>query len=246
MRDVFYINAIQENNEVVYYGMKLKEFIKYAPVELNKLLLLKAEYYGRCFRSKTKFEIVDQEEINDFLNEDVHSYGDFSWVDFNSVENIEKLEPMEIAELLYLGHMFKPITSPFFDKIENRYAYLAHDDGWYCKLYCKEYSDFKEIIANKIIDMVSTSKRKNIYPLSEELKAKLISIAENGLLIDFSNISKFNNTIQIPIYCIGKIFNMDEMYNNLERYLACSKYSARLTHKNKKWVIDCVIEKQIF
>jgi hypothetical protein len=32
-------------------------------------------------------------------------------------ENVEQLEPLEIAELLYLGHMFKPVHSPFFDKI---------------------------------------------------------------------------------------------------------------------------------
>ncbi len=139
--------------------------------------------------------------------------------------------------------MFKPIESPFFDKIQNRYAYLAHDDGWFCRLYCKEYSDFQEIIANKIIDMVSTSKRKKIYPLLEDLKEKLITLAENGLLIDFSNILKAKNSIEIPIYCIGKFVNMDDMYNDLKRLINSSKYSARLVHKNKQWVLEYVIEK---
>ena len=243
LRDIFYINAFPENNEIVYYGMQLNEFIKYAPVELSQLLLLEAEYFGTGFRSKTKFEVVTKEEMNDFLKEDVYSYGNFCWVDFNQRENVENLEPFEIAELLYLGHMFKPVKSPFFDKIQNRYAYLAHDDGWFCRLYCNQYSDFQEIIANKLIHRVSTSKKRKVYPLSEEIKEKLMRIAEGGLLIDFSNTLKYSNAIEIPIYRIGKFLDMDHMYNDLERHINHSNYSARLVHRNKKWTIDFIIEK---
>jgi hypothetical protein len=243
LRDVFYINAFPDTNEVIYYGMQLCEFIKYAPVELNQLLLLAAEYYGTGFRSKSKFEIVEKDEMSEFLSEDIYGYGDFCWVDFNHRGNVENLEPLEIAELLYLGHMFKPIKSPFFDKIQNRYAYLAHDDGWFCRLYCRQYSDFQEIMANKVIDMASTTKRKKIYPLSEDLKEKLMNMAKDGLLIDFSNILKVNNTIEIPIYCIGKFLNMDDMYNDLKRHIHRSKFSARLVHKNKKWIIDYIVKK---
>lgn len=237
LRDVFYINAFPENNELVYYGMQLNEFIKYAPVEINKLLILEGEYYGRGFRSKTKLEVVENDEMDEFLGEDVYSYGDFSWVDFDERDNVENLEPQELAELLYLGHMFKPIKSPFFDKIQNRYAYLAHDDGWFCRLYCREYSDFKEIICNKIIDTVSTSKRRKIYPFSEELKEELLNLAKDGLLIDFNNFLKLERSIEIPIYTIGKFLDMDEMYNDLQRHTSRAKYSAYLVHKNKKWVI---------
>ena len=237
LRDVFYINAFPENNELVYYGMQLNEFIKYAPVEINKLLILEGEYYGRGFRSKTKLEVVENDEMDEFLGEDVYSYGDFSWVDFDKRDNVENLEPQELAELLYLGHMFKPIKSPFFDKIQNRYAYLAHDDGWFCRLYCREYSDFKEIICNKIIDTVSTSKRRKIYPFSEEVKEELLNLAKDGLLIDFNNFLKLERSIEIPIYTIGKFLDMDEMYNDLQRHTSRAKYSAYLVHKNKKWVI---------
>lgn len=237
LRDVFYINAFPENNELVYYGMQLNEFIKYAPVEINKLLILEGEYYGRGFRSKTKLEVVENDEMDEFLGEDVYSYGDFSWVDFDERDNVENLEPQELAELLYLGHMFKPIKSPFFDKIQNRYAYLAHDDGWFCRLYCREYSDFKEIICNKIIDTVSTSKRRKIYPFSEEVKEELLNLAKDGLLIDFNNFLKLERSIEIPIYTIGKFLDMDEMYNDLQRHTSRAKYSAYLVHKNKKWVI---------
>lgn len=243
LRDIFYINAYPENNEVIYYGMQLNEFIKHSPVELNQLLLLQAQYFGTGFRSATNFEIVEKEDMVDFLNEDIYGYGNFCWVDFDKRGNVENLEPFEIAELLYLGHMLKPVTSPFFQKFQNRYAYLAHDDGWFCRLYCKEYSDFQQVIASKIVDNVSTSKRKRIYPISEELKESLLDLSKDGLLIDFSNVIRSNNWIEVPIYQIGKFIDMDDMYNDLQRHISRSKYSARLIHKNKQWNIDYIIQK---
>lgn len=243
LRDVFYINAFPENNELVYYGMQLNEFIKYAPVEINKLLILEGEYFGRGFRSKTKLQVVEKVEMEEFLSEDIYGYGDFAWVDFENRDKLEKLEPIELSELLYLGHMFKPINSPFFDKIQNRYAYLAHDDGWFCRLYFKKYSDFQEIICNKIIDAVSTSKRRKIYPFSNELKEELLDLAKDGLLIDFNNFIKYEKSIEIPIYTIGKFLDMDKMYNNLQENISRAKYSAYLVHKNKKWAIDYISKK---
>ena len=240
LRDVFYINAFPENKEIVYYGMQLNEFLKCTPVEINKLLILEGEYFGRGFRSKTKLQVVENDEMEEFLGEDIYSYGNFAWVDFEDRDNLEKLEPIEIAELLYLGHMFKPINSPFFEKIQNRYAYLAHDDGWFCRLYCKEYSDFQEIICNKIINTVSTSKRRKIYPFSKEVKEELLNLSKDGLLIDFNNFIKYEKSIEVPIYTIGKFLDMDEMYNNLQANISRAKYSAYLVHKNKKWVIDYI------
>lgn len=243
MRDVFYINAFPENKEIVYYGMQLNEFLKCTPAEVNKLLILEGEYFGRGFSSKTKLQVVEDDEMEEFLCEDIYSYGDFAWVDFDDRDNLENLEPIEIAKLLYLGHMFKPIDTPFIDKIQNRYAYLAHDDGWFCRLYSREYSDIQEIICNKIINTVSTSKRRKIYPFSKEVKEELLNLSKDGLLIDFNNFLKYERSIEVPIYTIGKFLDMDEMYNDLQAHISRAKYSAYLVHKNKKWVIDYISEK---
>lgn len=134
--------------------------------------------------------------------------------------------------------MFNPINSPFFHNVDNKYAYLAHDDGWFCRLYCKNMNDFKEILSNKVIKMVSTSKRREIYPMSDDVKEQLFNLCSDGLLIDFSYIYKDERQIQIRIFTIGEFLNMDEMYNGLERHKYNSKYSAWLIHKNKKWRIE--------
>lgn len=222
--------------------MAFSEFVKHSPTVINKLLMIKGHYMNTTIRSNTGFEIVDETFIDDLLKEDIYNYGSFCWVDYDIQENIENFSPAEIAELLYLGHMFKPLKSPFFDIIQNKYAYLAHDDGWLCRLYCKTFSDFGDLISNKVVDMVSHS-RKTIYPFSHELKEDLLKFAEDGLLIDFSHILKTNREIEIPIYCIGKFIDMDEMYNNLSRHINRASYSAKLVHKNKHWIINYVVKK---
>jgi hypothetical protein len=240
LRDVFYINAFQDNNEIVYYGLEFKEFIKFIPVELDNILFLKSEHYGAGYRVKYNFETIQKDELKEFTNEDIYGYGDFCWVDFDKVESINGFEPSEVAELLYLGHMFLPVNSPFFEKIQNRYVYLAHDDGWFCRLYCRNFNDFGEVIANKVVSMVSTSKRRKIYSVQDELKSQLLSLAESGLLIDFSNVLRCERSIEIPIYTIGKFIDMDAMYNDLRRHIGRARYSAKLVHKNKEWTIDYV------
>lgn len=237
LRDVFYINAFKENNEIVYYGLEFKEFTKFIPADIDNILLIKSQYYGPGYRAEYNFETVNKEEMQEFLKEDIYGYGDFCWVDFDKLESIGNLEPSQVAEILYLGHMFLPVKSPFFEKLQNKYAYLAHDDGWFCRLYCRNFNDFGEIIANKIISMASTSKRRKIYTICDELKLQLLSLADNGLLIDFSNILWCERSIEIPIYTIGKFINMDAMYNDLKRHIGCANYSAKLVHKNKSWAI---------
>lgn len=242
LRDVFYINAFPENNEFVYYGMEFKEFYKFVPNRMNSILLLKSEYFGSRYSRSCNMAMVEGEEIEELLQENIYSYGDFCWVDYVDADGVDYLQPQKIAELLYLGHMFSPLESPFFEYIRNSYVYLAHDDGWFCRLYCRNYNDFSEIIANKIIDSVTSSRRK-IYPMSEELKQQLLSLASDGLLIDFNNLLKCGKSIEIPIYQIGKFLDMDSMYNDIKMHIARSKYSAKLVHCNKSWKIDYIVRK---
>lgn len=243
LRDVFYINSFPQNNELVYYGLEFKEFIKFIPTELDNILLLKSGYYGTEYSSKYNFETIKKEEMQEFVKENIDGYGDFCWIDFDSLDNVDSLKSEEVAELLYLGHMFSPVKSPFFEKLQNRYAYLAHDDGWFCRLYCRNFNDFGEVIANKVVSMTSTSKRRKIYTMNDKLKSQLLSMAEDGLLIDFNNILRYERSIEIPIYKIGMFINMDDMYNDLKRHIERARYSAKLVHKNKGWTIEYVQER---
>ncbi len=246
LRDVFYVKAYPEDNVIEYYGMEMEEFMRCSPIKPDKLLFLEARYSWADFHQHTGMEILEGDKINGLLQDDIYGYGDFCWVDYDKTEHLNALSPQEIAELLYLGHMFRPLDRPFFERIQNRYAYLAHDDGWFCRLYLKQFDDLKELIANKVVGMASTSKRRKIYPFPDALKERLAQLAQNGLLIDFGHMNRYKSVLEIHIYTIGEHSDMDSMYNNLQRHISRAAFSACLVHKRKQWAMEHIHERPDF
>lgn len=133
-RNIIYLNYSSQEQCLYSLGVEFKEFINAIETPIN-ILLLEHQYFGEDFHYGSNFEFVQKDNLQDLLKENVYSYGDFCWVDFDQVQSLDSLSPDDVAELLYLGHMMKPLKSPIFPKLNNRYAYLAHDDGWYNKIF---------------------------------------------------------------------------------------------------------------
>lgn len=139
---IIYINSDIQNHEFIYTGIVFSEFIAYIENPIQNLLLLKANYLKENIVHN--FEIVEGlAAINRFANEDIYDYGDFCFVDFED-GTLDNLSSQQIAELLYLAHMFTPLKSPYFESLHNRFAYLAHDDGFFGKIYCRKRDKLKQ------------------------------------------------------------------------------------------------------
>lgn len=95
-------------------------------------------------------------------------------------------------------------------------------------------SSIREVISNKIIESVTTNKKRRIYPIDNEVKDKLFELVQKGLLIDFSNIYRDDKVININFYVIGEYHNMDEMYNNLERNKSRASISGGIEQKIRR------------
>ena len=240
IRDVFYIDANFKENYFIYYGMEFREFIRFSPIGLENILVTDGNYITNNFNRSWLLETANgKEEIFELSKEDIYGLGNFHWIDYNNEVDLDNCTPNEMAEVLYLSHFGKPLKSPFFNRINNSFVYLAHDDGWFCKLYCRNMSVFKDTIANKIIDCFSTNKRRKIYPMAEDIKNEIFELTKKGLLIDFSsiNINRNNKYISLNYYTVGHYGDMDEMYNNLERNKHRADIKGTIEHKNKTWRI---------
>lgn len=102
--------------------------------------------------------LVFYENILELCKEDIYGLGNFHWIDYNDETALNNCSSQEKTEVLYLSHFGNPLKSPFFHKLNNKFFYLDHDDGWVCKLFCKNMLVFGYIIANKIIDGFATKK----------------------------------------------------------------------------------------
>lgn len=210
-RTKIYVKASLETSEVVYTGIEFAEFIRYLPAPIENLMLLKGSFWGN--RVEHHFELFEgQDSVSKLAKENIYSCGDFCFVDYSSVNAMSRLSEQQIAELLYMAHIGKPLTAPFFEQLQNRFAYLAHDDGWYCKLYCRDLNDFSSVLCGKIAKSIHMPLPLAIKNAQEQLLQKAVE----GFLVDLDEVSHEKQGIGIKMYTIGPYEDMDKVLNGIQ------------------------------
>ena len=233
IRKKVYVRIIPESNEITFSGIEFTEFIRYIPYPLNNLLLLKGDGFGN--RRVYNFELFEgQECVLSLSKEHVHDYGDFSFVDYSTSNAVNELSKEQVAELLYLGHMHSPLKSPFLEVLKNKFVYLAHDDGWYCKLYCQNINDFITVLLRKI---ASNFPVKNICEISDCVTERILIQARDGLLIDLDEVVSDNGSATLMLYSIGEFVDMDAIFNDVGRIKCNAARVTRLCYYKEIWLL---------
>ena len=222
-----YAKLSPERNEAVFSGIKFADFIKYVPIQIQNILLPKPLYIGE--RYVHCFELLEGIDNITRLNfQNIYNYGNFCFLDYKDPSTINLITDEQIAELLYLAHMFKPLISPFFDILQNNYVYLSHDDGWYCKIYCREIDALNSILFNKLTNCINRISCNRILFLPNILIEKITELSSRGLLIELNMSMKKNKTVSIMLYEVGEHESMDYLINNLGNLYSKPLYNIRL------------------
>lgn len=231
-RTKLYVKITPRKSEVVYTGIEFAAFIRYLPTPIENLMLLKGNSWGN--RVAHNFELFEgQDSVSKLAKEDIYNWGDFCFVDYASVDAISSLSEQQVAELLYMAHIRKPLTVPFFEPLQNRFVYLAHDDGWYCKLYCRNLNEFASVLCSKI-----TKSIRMPLPLAlEKIQEQLLQQATDGLLIDLDEAFREKDGIGIKIYTVGPYENMDEVLNNFQKLKDNAERISMLHANKKEWIV---------
>ncbi|MGM9948981.1 MAG: hypothetical protein ACI33P_02590 [Lysinibacillus sp.] len=142
-----YVHMNDVDHFVIYSGLSYKQF--FSSVEpMKNVLLLKHAYEEGSFNMHTHFDFVPAEDMVPFVKDLTDRRGDLCWVDFQSEKDVNQLSPMEQAELLYFAHKREPLDSPFFSKLQNRYAFYASPSDKMTKVYFRFLGDSELLIAN--------------------------------------------------------------------------------------------------
>lgn len=229
MRTKVYVKANVENSEIIYSGIDYADFIKYLQRPIENLLLMKGDYWGNGH--EFKFELLEgQREIEKLAKEDIYNFGDFCFVDYSEKGAVSLLNKQQVAEILYMAHLGETMTSPFFEPLHNRFAYLAHDDGWYCKLYCREMDEFMAVLNGKITSNIN-------IPLPAVIQNRLKQSAMGGLLIDLEEIYDAKERVSLNIYKVGAYSNMGEVLNDWQQIKLNATSANTLSYSNNEWSI---------
>ncbi|MDF1508592.1 hypothetical protein PZE06_10365 [Robertmurraya sp. DFI.2.37] len=245
-RELVYVHLNETKHYVLSYGIEFGEFARSLKDLMNNVLLLKHHFDDGEFNLHTLFEYVPHEQVEKLIKDDVYGYGDFCWVDFEEEDALNELSGQELAELLYLGHMKDALRTPFYQQLRNRFVYLAHDDGWWNKVYYRNMKDFYhmlgEVLAAKMTDsklaksILGIKKKRPFPPIHMELILNMKIMMKEGILISIHDNVQTRTAIEIPIWVLGDFDNMDDMYEEYEK-MAKGKPDAKLVFdkKTREW-----------
>ena len=213
-RTVIYLKVTPEKNEIIYSGIDFSEFIESLVYPIENILVISSgcvsiSHESRSERSYELFEGYDL--VKSLGSKNLYNYGNFCFVDFASSCKISEISDEQDAELLFLGSRFRPLNTPFFENLQNRFAYLAHDDGFFCKLYCRDSNDFSSVLYKKI----SSAVKDPVSISSKNFVNRILQLAAEGIVVDLNEIIRKDGYNEITIYTIGEHLDIDKVHNNL-------------------------------
>ena len=206
-RRYIYANLEKIDNLVFAYGIDQSDFvhgIKRLPGNLVSLVGVDDEEHA--VNAHTGLNVIN--DANDIRRYLLQSHtGQVKWMDYDEVGDLDFLTATEIAELLYLGHMNRPIRSPFNYKLRNRYVFLEQRNGG-VKLYCYYLSAFNHILNASIVRHTLAAYRSRrmfmrtlqVPRVPEAILKQLIQLMPDGLFIYFDQAMVRQRQLLVPVH----------------------------------------------
>ena len=206
-RKYIYANLEKLDNLVFAYGIDQSDFvhgIKRLPA--NLVSLVGVDDNEHAVNAHTGLNVInDENEIRRYLLQS-HTLP-VKWLDYDEVGDLDFLTAAEIAELLYLGHMNRPIRSPFNYKLRNHYVFLEQRNGG-IKIYFYYISAFSHVLSAAIIRHTLDTyrgRRRFIRSLSvprvpDPILKQLVKLMADGLFIYFDQATVRQRQLLVPVH----------------------------------------------
>jgi hypothetical protein len=221
-----YVYHDRVNGVFLLHGISVREFCGWFRPAVENVLLLRGE---TCVGELcgARFEVArGAAAVAEFAGQNIDC-GDFCFVDYANADAADTLQPQEVAELLYLGHMFRPLGSPYFAALGNRFAYLSHDDPYFCRLYCAKTESVFDVIAAKLVDTLRAALKTDLT-CEPDLSSQLARYASDGFCVDFQKITDGAREVYLDVYGVGGGLDPDLLYNREGEYIKPENLAGRV------------------
>lgn len=206
-RRYIYANLEKLDNLVFAYGIDQSDFvhgIKRLPANLVSLVGVDDDEHA--VNAHTGLNVInDENEIRRYLLQS-HDFP-VKWLDYDETGDLDFLTATEIAELLYLGHMNRPIRSPFNYKLRNHYVFLAQRNGG-IKIYFYYISAFSHVLSAAIVRHTLAAYRGrrmfmrsvSVPRVPENILKQLVKLMPDGLFIYFDQAMVRQRQLLVPVH----------------------------------------------
>jgi len=215
IRDFLYLHLTRDPLRIDGYGLEFADFMAAVHDRMNHMLVMRGEgdFIGTFSRNLLRTRLSGA-ELPGIAMECVYNYGDFSWFDFSSVDTLESLTPPELAELYYLENKWVPLSTPFIDRIGNRFFYLAHDDGWHNRCFFRHENDLRDVLTQNVLARLQTMMHlRKPRRLDPNDLSNLLDLAGSGVIVDLKRTRKDKGKLLVPVFNVGLYEDMDQVYD---------------------------------
>jgi hypothetical protein len=178
--DYRYIWHDPKRRLVIASGITFRDFA--ATLRSNQgVVLLRHESEKSIRDMHSGLEYVPYMYIADVMAEDIYSWGDCAWADYeiqqpSAPDAFPVLAPEELAELFYFAHTAKPLQRVALPTLQNRFLCHGHDDGWRLHVYYSVWSDVADVLSSIVPKELGT------INLNELLKARCAYWLQGGIV----------------------------------------------------------------
>lgn len=224
-------------------GVQFREFLQeYSPANL---LLLEHQHLHATRHPGTGFDFVAADGLKVFGEDDHYQYGDLAVLDLPDISRLNGFPKQAVAELLYFAHAWEPLSTPFLPHLENRLAYLTHDDGWMAKVWVQPPTALFAMIGGVIASRLGRVYRRRVRALPSDLLDRMQPWAAQGVLVDFTDSRKTVRELTVPLYVLGGEHSpfsegglgIDDLLNNMDDYKASSQNMV-LRYGGHAWTLE--------
>jgi len=229
-----YVHLNRQKGVVTTSGIAFEEFLAGLERKPANLLIIDSicAHWEIPRHRELGLEHVRFEEIERYIP-DVDA--NFFWVDFQNEADLDRVTKQELAELLYFGHKVEPLNQFQIASLRNRYAYYSHDDNWFVRIYMENPDDYRAVVAYKLVKELKGRKR-TMPPPPDEILDRLMSMFEQGAVINFEEACFAEGYAGVHIYPIGEHQDMDAIHNRLDLFrTSCAGENLGYETRGKRW-----------
>ena len=201
-----YIRLDTTAQAVTLGGASFAAFYACAKPYICNMLLLKSDYVGaHCCKN---FELLcGHDEIETFLASGDLRFGDFCFVDFADGADPDALTPEQVAELLYVAHLWTPLRGVDFPPLQNAFIYLSHDDAHTLNLFYTNPAAVRDVLLGLVQFSFLQSGGAPMSAFPVPTADALMELLHAGVLV------RAIGGAHIRLLQVGKMEDMDELWN---------------------------------
>lgn len=243
--DILYIHLDTVTNHVLLKGFSMVDFSAALRQKPENILLLDPHGEDGEFEPHTGFKVIkDQAKVKSYFETiSRRKNSECKWIDFDNLNVLKQLTPLEISELLYFGHTNSHLHSPFFYKLQNDYVYLDVGNDTK-KIYYRYLEQFYYLLGRKItgIFLEKLNDKKSFFKRTVPVEGvplatlkDLQPLLREGAVFSFSQLKQVHRRYEVPIYLVEdrmRIINSKSLAR--EEKIASLIYDA----SKKTWTLE--------